>query len=172
MNLFRTIRTFAHVPVQPRTLFAIDLDDTTWKYSFPFDGNLLEWKEQVKQSAPELVDPIHFREFLERVRTESSCHLLFLTARDADLYGVTCTQLKRFVDIPYSLALTGGQPKGPVLRHLLDTKFSNCEHVVFVDDLIENIENVHKEVPHAHVFHFLSDNVRTGPSNPGRSHTR
>jgi hypothetical protein len=154
--MIRAVRSFAHVPVQPRTLFVIDLDDTTWKYRTPFvPGRLSEWKEHVYRSEPELTDPVHFPKFLERVQLEKSCHILFLTARDAEMSEVTQSCIKRFVHIPFHAAFTSGQPKGPVLRHLFSTYFSDCDHVVFVDDLIENIESVQQSVPNAFALLYL-----------------
>lgn len=155
--MIRAVRNFAHIPVYPRTLFVIDLDDTTWKYGISFvPGRLASWKEHVNQFEPELTDPVHFPRFLERVRLEKSCHLLFLTARDTSLSQITQTCLKRFVGIPHNVAFTSGQPKGPVLRHILPTYFSDCDHVVFVDDLVENIESVQQFVPVADVFLYLN----------------
>jgi hypothetical protein len=155
--MIRAVRNFSHIPVYPRTLFVIDLDDTTWKYSVPFvPGRLAEWKEHVYRFEPELTDPVHFPRFLERVRLEKSCHILFLTARDAEMSQVTHQQLERFVHVPHNVAYTSGQPKGPVLRHLFTKHFSMCDHVVFVDDLIENIGNVQTHVPEADVFLYLN----------------
>jgi hypothetical protein len=152
----RTIRSFAHIPVQPRTLFVIDLDDTVWKHEMRYNPeHLAEWKEHVQTVQPELTDPVHFPRFLERIQLEKSCHLFFLTARDTSMSESTRTHLERFVHMPFHIAFTSGQPKGPVLRHILSTYFSACEHVVFVDDLVENIESVQGSVPEADVLLYL-----------------
>lgn len=165
-SFIATIRNFAQVPVRKRTLYAIDVDETVLYFreiarTFWDDGRrpreeaLEEWRELVKTSEPIPTDPVFLSMFLERITHEESC-ILFVTARDFDLTTLTRTHLHKVVDVrvPFDLVCTSGDPKGKVLNWLWKHKYRMCDHVIFIDDLLTNIEDVQRELPDASVFMF------------------
>lgn len=167
-SFIATIRNFAQLPVQKRTLYAFDVDetvlyfreiaDTFWDNGRPKEEALVEWRELVKTSEPIPTDSVFLSMFLERIAHEESC-ILFVTARDYDLTEITRTHLHKVgVRVPFGLVCTSLCPKGKVLKWLLKNKYSaQCDHVIFIDDLFTNIEDVQRELPDATVFLFKRD---------------
>lgn len=166
MSLFiTTIRNFAQLPVQKRTLYVIDVDETVlyfreipgsfWDDGRPKEEALREWRTLVQSSEPIPTDPIFLPIFLERITHEESC-ILFLTARDFDLSALTQAHLSKVhVRVPFELVCTSGDPKGKLLKWLWKHKYSReCDHIIFIDDLLTNLEDVQRELPDASAFLF------------------
>jgi hypothetical protein len=165
MSFITTIRNFAQLPVRKRTLYVIDVDETVlyfreiartfWDDEHPKDQALIKWRELVQSSEPVPTDSFFLPIFLERITDEES-GILFLTARDFDLSALTETHLSKVgVHVPHDLVCTSGDPKGRLLLWMWRYKYSyRFDHVVFIDDLLSNIEDVQRELPDASVFLF------------------
>ncbi len=163
-SFIATVRNFAHVPVQKRTLYVIDVDETVlyfheisrlfWDDGRPREEVMEDFRRIVRSCEPVPTDPLFLSMFLERIVLEESC-VLFVTARDYELTEITRAQLSKVgVNVPFSLVCTSGGPKGKITKWLWKHKYSHCNHVVFVDDLLTNIEDVQREIPDASVFMF------------------
>lgn len=165
MSFIATVRNFAHVPIQKRTLYVIDVDDTVlffrevsrtfWADGRPREEALEEWRRLVRTCTPIPTDPIFLAAFLERLEREESC-LLFVTKRDFDLTALTRTHLSIVgVHVPYGIVCTSGSPKGKLVKWLWEGKYrKHCDKVVFVDDLLHNILDVQNEIPDVSAFLF------------------
>ncbi len=164
MSFIATVQNFARIPVQARTLYVIDVDETVlyfrevppsyWDGEKSTDEALQAWKGIVRSCEPVPTDPIFLPAFLEQVVHLGSC-VLFVTARDFDLSETTRAQLSKVgVNVPFGLVCTSGDRKGSLIKWLWKKYASRCDHIVFIDDLILNIEDVQHELPDAAVFLF------------------
>ena len=108
----------------------------------------------MRTCTPVPTDPVFFSAFLEQIVSEGSS-LLFVSARDFDLTELTRVHLSQVgVCVPYGVVCTSGNPKGKIVKWLWENKYRMCDHVIFVDDLLTNIEDVQREIPDASVFLF------------------
>jgi len=163
-SFIATIRNFAQLPVRKRTLYVIGVDETVlyfremshsfWNDGRPREEALREWREFVRTSEPVPTDAFFLPIFLERVMHEES-GILFLTARDFDLSALTETHLSKvYVDVPHDLVCTSGTPIGQILSRMWKNMY---DHVIFIDNLLSNIQDVQRELPDATVFLFKRD---------------
>lgn len=113
-----------------------------------------EWIHGAHLYTPVLTDPDEFPQFLQRV-FDADAHLIFLTARSAELRELTEFHLTSCGVIVESENIYFSREKGAALRSIVQSQGFN--DVVFIDDMERNCESVLKEVADLAtlcVYHF------------------
>jgi hypothetical protein len=163
----KVIKNYDEIILQPNTLIIMDIDDTLikfnsigktwWKdineyYAKHNDVKIAkqlaynDWKSIIEKEKPELLDTELFLELLDRIDNTNS-KLILLTARDVEMKPYT---LKNIHDCGIHIEpeyVHHAWPKGKKVKELYE-KYPG-DHIVFVDDYLDNIEDVIKEVPNS-----------------------
>jgi hypothetical protein len=174
MNAIKT-NSFSTICIPNNGLVVLDVDDTVMLFKEmgrawwaereaelialhgPKVGRELvmrEWVHGAHLYTPVLADPDEFPRFLQRV-FEAGAHLIFLTARSAELRDLTEFHLTSCGVSVESENVYFSREKGAALRAIVQAQgFSD---VVFIDDMEHNCEDVYKEVADVaelRVYHF------------------
>ncbi len=174
MNAIKTT-SFRDICVPNNGLVVLDIDDTVMLFKEmgrgwwasretelsalhgPAKGRELvmsEWVRGAHLYVPTLTDPEEFPRFLQRV-FEASAHLIFLTARSADLRNLTEFHLTSCGVAVASENIYFSREKGVALRKIVLSH--GAADVIFIDDMEHNCESVYKEVADVadlRVYHF------------------
>jgi hypothetical protein len=163
--MIRTINSFKKIILKPNSLVVLDIDETIlgfptipknwWNnvfgnyYLLTNDFDLAEklalkdWTNRVKNAKPIKLESKQLDIFLDKVNN-LECPLLILTARNPILTEIT---IKHLASIGFDHSnVVHDKNKGSQLLKLVQTKYSHIDNIVFVDDLLANLEDVQ--------FHF------------------
>jgi hypothetical protein len=175
MNIVQTT-SFRDICIPNNGLVVLDIDDTVMLFKEmgrawwaereaeltalhgPAKGRELVMREWVRGAhlyTPVLTDPDEFPRFLQCV-FDAGAHLIFLTARSADLRDLTEFHLTSCGVRVESENVYFSREKGAALRRIVQTH--GYHDVVFIDDMERNCESVLKEVADVaslHVYHFI-----------------
>lgn len=119
-----------------------------------------EWVYGAQIHTPVLTDPDEFPHFLQRI-FDASAHLVFLTARSAELRQLTEFHLSSCGICIESEQVYFSREKGLTLKAIV--RSGGFHDVIFIDDMEHNLESVEKELKDAvrlRTYHF----VRHAPS--------
>jgi hypothetical protein len=177
-NTMNAIRcdTFRDIYIPNNSLVVLDVDDTvvlfkemgrTWWAAREKELVLLhgaekgrelvmrEWVHGAHLHAPVLTDPEEFPRFLQRV-FDAGAHLIFLTARSAELRQLTEFHLTSCGVEVKSENIYFARDKGAALKSIVCS--GGFTEVVFIDDMEHNLENVEralKDVANLRTHHFV-----------------
>ena len=113
-----------------------------------------QWVHGAHLYTPVLTDPDEFPPFLDRLFA-AGAHLIFLTARGADLRDLTEFQLTNCGIQVQSHNVYFSREKGDALRSIVLSQGFNT--VIFIDDMEHNCESVYKsvaDIADLRVYHF------------------
>ena len=154
------VSSFQDIHVPQNSLVVLDIDDTTIRFEElgrhwwavredelkkththqeARDRVMTEWIEGARVFKPILTDPEGFPAFLERV-LKASAHLIFLTARSADLRQLTELHMSSCGITVDAEKIYFSRDKGSTLRSIVESE--GFSRVVFVDDMEHNLESV------------------------------
>lgn len=108
---------------------------------------LSEWNNIIKTRSAELIDKDSFIQMMNNILYMES-KVIFITARDKSLKDDTMRHL-----IECGLNVLGDDvyhsyPKGEKLLEIYNQKYKHLQNIIFVDDDINNIEDVAKHMKH------------------------
>jgi hypothetical protein len=176
MNAIK-VTSFRDVCIPKFGLVVLDVDDTvmhfkemgrTWwanretelvALHGPTKGRELVMQEWVRGAhiyQPLLTEPDEFPQFLQRI-FDAYAHLIFLTARSADLRDLTEFQLTECGVTVESENIYFAREKGAALKSIVQKQ--GFSEVIFIDDMEHNCESVYKEVASVadlRVYHFTA----------------
>ncbi len=159
--MIRTINSFRKINLKPKSLVVLDIDETIlgfptipknwWKNVFDnyylltnnFDTAeklaLKDWTNIIKKSKPIKLEPKQLEIFITNTK-DLDCELLILTARNPILTELTIKHLAS-IGIDHSNVIHD-KNKGRKLLNLVQTRYSHIDNIVFIDDLLSNLEDV------------------------------
>jgi hypothetical protein len=161
--MIQCINSFSQVKIKPKSLVVLDIDDTIlnfpsirkgwWTDTFnnyyeqeqDYDRAeelaLNDWVNIIANDKAQLLDPINFETFLNKIR-EQNCELILLTARNDKLRELTKKHLADCkLDIPHN-KIYHNRNKGKKLLELVKNVYNNVSQIIFVDDLESNLNDV------------------------------
>jgi len=174
MNAIKT-NSFRDICIPNNGLVVLDVDDTVIHFKEmgrswwavreaeltalhgPVKGRELVMNEWVRGAyiySPVLTDPEEFPLFLHRV-FDAQAHIIFLTARSAELRDLTEFQLTRWGVTVESENIYFARDKGVALKAIVQSQ--GFTDIVFVDDMEHNCESVYKEIggdTNLCIYHF------------------
>ncbi len=150
----KEIKNYDEIMIKKNTLVMLDIDNTIikfktlyknwWKDNEPNNPNLIdEWIRIVREEEPLMLDFDKFMNLLIKIK-ETNSDVIYITARNESLDELTYRQL-----ISCGVSLNREQiyfsyPKGKKLLEICnDKKYNNY---IFVDDHLDNIEDVQKHL--------------------------
>jgi hypothetical protein len=164
---FEVLHSFREVSVPPNSLVVLDIDDTVMKFEamgrawwakkeaeVGRDETMRQWIENARAQTPVLIEPEEFPAFLKRV-FDASAHLVFLTARSADLRELTEFHLTHCGIEVESHNVYFAREKGACLQSIVLS--GGFKQVLFIDDMEHNVEDVLKSlsgVCEIQAYHF------------------
>ncbi len=171
----KKIKNYDEIIVEPNTLVILDIDNTIikfnsmgktwWKDRIEYyqrhndikTANKLvydDWKAILDIETPELLDGNSFHDLVKRIELSNS-KLMLLTARDISMNDITLNHLKECdiqinpEDVHYSY------PKGKKVKELYEKH--KCNKIIFVDDHLDNVEDVELEMKDYDINCYLID---------------
>ncbi len=166
--MINPIQNYDEINISENTLIMMDIDDTIikfetlhknwWKENEP---NALEkWLKIINEEKPTMLDSEKFTELLERIKTSNS-EIIFITARYESLSELTYTHL-----IECGLSINKNQiyhsyPKGKKLLDICEEmkKTRDIQNYIFVDDHLDNIEDVQKYLSQYEVKYYMMNHI-------------
>ena len=169
------IKTFRDVPVPTKALVVLDIDDTVMRFEELGRGwwakketeltklvgkakareeVMREWVSGAHIYKPILTDPEDFPKFLTRV-FDAGAHLVFLTARSAELRQLTEFHMSACDIAVESERIYFSREKGAAVKSIVGS--GGFSKVVFIDDMEHNIESVLSELKgqaEVQAYHF------------------
>jgi len=124
-----------------------------WKYKFEYYYDLhlnydlaecqsySDWINIINNTHPECTDYIGFGNLLTKLK-ETNSSIKFITARKSDIEEITINHLNKINNEKFEIIFCDNTPKGEIIKsdnHI----FEGINHIIFIDDLINNIENVY-----------------------------
>lgn len=173
----KQIKNYDEIIISSNTLVIMDIDDTIikfksmnktwWKdineyYKCIYDHITArklaynDWHKIIATEIPELLDESLFFDLLNRIETSNS-KLILLTARDILIKPSTLKNLKDCnIDI-HPDDVHHDMFKGKKIKELCE----NCEysHIIFIDDLLDNILDVEKTMPNVQCYYIEHENL-------------
>ena len=159
------ITLFSEIPKTSQTLYAFDIDKTTLYYPFPINDEVVStieeleagaktnryknkrWEHTLREYSPCPYDRSGMEE-LKKFCDENDGMIIFLTARLKSIQKSTVFHLQLLY--PWvsesNIYLCDGVEKGKVLFDIV-AKHHQYKQVVFVDDIVDNIESVKRYIP-------------------------
>ena len=146
------LSSFRDVEIPHNSLVVLDIDDTVIKFEemgrnwwaqkeaeVGREETMRIWVENAHVFNPVLTEPKMVPEFIDRV-CEAGAHLIFLTARSAELKTLTEFHLRSCGINTDIQKIYYSQDKGECLKSIVLT--GGFKQVVFIDDMEHNIEAV------------------------------
>jgi hypothetical protein len=159
--------SFRDVAIPPNSLVVLDIDDTVIKFEemgrqwwakkeeeVGRDETMRIWIENAHIFKPVLTEPVEIPAFLNRV-CEADAHLVFLTARSAELRELTEFHLSSCGITVDSQHVYFSRQKGECLKSIVLS--GGFKQVVFIDDMEHNVQavlNALTEICHVSAYHF------------------
>jgi len=159
------INSFSQIPLKPRSLVVLDIDETlltysnlspqwwqdeinknyldTQDYSMAEKWAVHKWKQLIMNSLPISLDAQNRDVFIQNLYT-MGCELIFLTARDNDLADITRAHL-RDLKIYNDQMIYFDENKGHKIIEIM-TIYNKYDNVVVVDDLIKNLSSIQESM--------------------------
>jgi hypothetical protein len=177
--MINIINSFDQIKLKRNSLVLSDIDETILRFD-PIDGNWWrrqfdfhyqinkdynaadtyaseKWIEIVTIHKPSHTDSIGFFRLIERIKRSDSC-LEFVTARNTKLIPYT---QKHFEDLnlnymDWVVHHLSGKSKGQYIQS--NFKLNEYDHVIFIDDLDNNLQSVLDNVihPSLSVYKFIT----------------
>ena len=164
--MIKSIKNYDEIIIKPNTLVILDIDDTIlkfdslhknwWKdtqnaYKEIYGENddisktktFNDWINIISNETPRSLDEEELFKMMKRIKDTNS-EVFFITARDKSLVEITLKNLK-----DCKLDITEQQvyhhwPKGQKALEVYQDKYSHLKNIIFVDDHMDNIEDVMK----------------------------
>ncbi len=159
------INSFNQVGLIENSLLVFDIDETIlsfedidegwWKrtfskylaqtndYDLSDELSLNEWVSHITKVKPKLLDEINFIKLVKKAK-ELNCEIIMLTARRRFLFDATISHLTHCnIDID-SASIYFNENKGKELYEIVTKKYPNLSNIIFIDDVIRNLEDVEK----------------------------
>jgi hypothetical protein len=183
---WKTINKFSEIDIKPNTIVLCDIDDTVLHHPFlnsswtsiittffmtkrfterrfcdhfVAENDTDEYVQKIIKERPIAhTDRDGFFNMADLART-----LVFITARMPQTEQFTKENLLS-IDIDplvYKVWFSGFRPKGEFIASELD--LTGYDHVVFIDDQVRNLENVHSKLIHPHVELYKFEHVKPDP---------
>jgi hypothetical protein len=146
--------SFRDVSIPPNALVVLDIDDTTLKFEemgrqwwakkeaeVGREETMRIWVENAHIFTPVLTEPYELPKFMNRM-FEAGAHLVFLTARSAELRELTELHLSGCGISIDSQYVYFSREKGECLKSIVLS--GGFKHVIFIDDMEHNVESVIK----------------------------
>ena len=163
------IYNYDTIIVKHNTLVILDIDETIiffdeinldwWnkmKNTYNDDYAYNSWVDIITHHKPKLLDKIEFFKLMDRIK-QSNSKLILLTARNKKVANLTYQQLIH-CEIPIDKQdIYFSEQKG-LTTHELMQKY-NYDNVIFVDDKIENINDVKEWNPEVKCYHMKHINL-------------
>lgn len=156
------VDSFNQIEIIPGSLVILDIDETvltfpqmskTWwrekiNYYIKIYGDKLiaekyaldEWIHIAHTTNPNKLDFENQKHFFERVY-KNNCELIFLTARNQNLSEITYKHLEH-IGINKDHVVHFDENKGEKFYELISKCYNDINNVIFVDDLIINLDKV------------------------------
>lgn len=181
---FKKINKFEEIISFSNSLYIFDIDDTILYYkdydkewlnskieSYIKQGSLpntaktraiIEWEDNISKSDPIAIDNDCLLYLFKNINYTNG-EIYFITSRGDNIKDITKNHIKKIIpfnNIEDRIIFTNGKNKGLVLQNLLNTtlKDKNFENISFIDDIIQNLENVYKLYPNSKFYHFENKN--------------
>jgi hypothetical protein len=180
----QVIKNYLEVEVLPNALIIFDIDDTLIR--FPNLGKvwwntkmnhfleemngdsvkarnktLTSWINHISLEIPEHINSESFSRFITRAK-DRNCHIIFLTARDSKIAHLTELHLG-ICGIEFESAdLYHNEDKANALLHILEEpRFETKEHIIVIDDMLHNLENIRNNLIdyHLYLYKFGDDDL-------------
>ena len=108
-------------------------------YDYADRATYNEWLDIIKNNNPKHTD----KEGLYNIINEYN--YIFITARDPSLEDITSNHMKHLHINKGNIYHVGDNSKGKQLVHLLETEYRDIKKVIFIDDLVSNLDDVSNE---------------------------
>jgi hypothetical protein len=115
------------------------------------------WTQNIINDNPELLDRENLIKFLDQISNTKS-ELIFLTARDKKLSGITIKQLEECNIIVNPSRIFFNKKKGDELKYIVTNVYPRIKNIIFVDDLTENLINVANKFNYPDLFKYNLEN--------------
>ena len=175
---FQTIADFEKIPIQADTLYVLDFDETVtyydgidhdwWKariehyyslhecYDTADNYALDDWLARVEYLDPQHVDQDGYRKIIEHCESEPNSHVVILTARNIKLEDITKKHLQQLSpDSKVDIIFCNGEHKGEQMQQYIDLHELDYEHIIFVDDRLQNLVDFKSTHADAQCFHMI-----------------
>lgn len=175
--MFTTISKLSEIPLQPDTLYVLDFDETVvyydginrqwWEQRFKhhYDTHndhdkadqlaLKDWFEHIKFLQPNHIDYHGFKNIIKHCESSRNSHVMILTARDVRLENITREHMAILSpDHQLDIVFCCGKDKGEQLQLYLDRHEHEFEHIIFVDDQVNNLANFIETHVDAKCYHI------------------
>ena len=159
--MIKEINSFSKIKYpKSNTLVVLDIDETIlsfneidnkwWNDTFSkllpiykentYQQAELIWTEHVTKIKPQLLDSENFNKFF--YQNINNCEIIFLTARNENISELTIKHLKDCNFDIHPSRIFYSRNKGEKLKEIVLNIFPDIQHILFVDDLEENLLNV------------------------------
>lgn len=132
------INSYYKLKIPKHGFLVFDIDDTVLRYDYRKSESYY-----VENLVP--IDPSGFRRVCN-IADKRQIPIIFLTARSEDGRDITTKQIHTIgVKNQYPIYFSNGSDKGEYLYNEVISKMNKIDkkmHVVFVDDLVENLDNM------------------------------
>lgn len=166
--MIKDITSFSQIEyIKPNSLVVLDIDETIltfsninrewWDKTYNNFLHLYKnkdeankqseilWANNISKNTPIILDNVNLHIFLEKA-SENKCELIFLTARNKNISDLTMKQLNYCgINIDASKVFYN-RDKGSELKNILENIFPNINHIIFIDDIINNLINVKSKI--------------------------
>jgi hypothetical protein len=177
MTQFQIITDFRSIPLMDNTLYVLDFDETVvyfdginsswWKEQFNRHYNrhgdydqadqetLRDWLDHVHMIQPNHIDKDGFSRIVEHCESSFGAHVMILTARNILLEDVTRSHLNTISpDKQLDIVFCSGDHKGEKLQEYLNRHDREYQHIIFVDDQIQNLINFKETHTDSRCYHM------------------
>jgi FMN phosphatase YigB (HAD superfamily) len=158
--MIRTICNYDSIEIPPNSLVAFDIDNTVikfdnlnkkwWEDTKEKHGEETAtniWIETIKRSTASLIDESSFIRLMEKINDTQS-GIVFITARDKSLKPYTMKHLEQANLYICPTVVYHSSHKGKTLLQIYKKKYSHLQKIIFVDDHMDNVEDVRDKLSH------------------------
>ena len=161
-----SISKFSMINIVKNSLIVLDIDDTIltynninnhwWhhkhrEYKNMFDNHsdvdnyiLNEWENELYKSTPLHTDEEGLVNLIINAQIHN-CNIICLTARKKIHDTITYKHLNE-LNINFPIYFSEGSNKGEILENIINNYYSNYKNIIFVDDQLKNLRNVHEHL--------------------------
>ena len=174
--MYQKINKYRDIQIIPNSLIIFDIDETIlyfqginktwWKNNFDYYYNkyqnydkaenyaLQDWLNHVNKNDPKLIDKKDLLNFFEQAH-KLDCEIIFITARNHKLKNITEMHFLNLDISRYIHKIYYNRKKGKLLKELLETKYTNYNNIIFIDDLKSNLDQVLYEIVNKNLYLYL-----------------
>jgi uncharacterized HAD superfamily protein len=164
----KEIKNYDEIIINEDTLVMLDIDNTVikfkslyknwWKENEVNNKNLIEeWIKIITEEEPIMLDFDKYMDLLTKIKDTNS-DIIYITARNENLNELTYQQLTSCGIFLNREQIHYSYPKGIKIKSLLEQS-KKYKKYIFVDDHLDNIEDVQKHLTEYIVDYYLMNHI-------------